>query len=221
MSFSEKLGKFAKASVNLTGKALSGLIQLAAGAAQSQQSVLHDYEKKLDRMEQSRPDMTAEQRAKIQQAREKIQERKTAVYGVTQGDQSVVTSDGKIGGKTFAQWDSMWQCIGRLETADLSAYNHCVGLYKHTVGGKIKYIGRAIELNNGGFRKRLSDYRRDSDSARKHQSGQTIHENLDKNVTYVLVVGDDEEAVQVTKVLERVFIQHYVLEWNFMLKKQQ
>lgn len=36
------------------------------------------------------------------------------------------------------------------------------------------YVGRAIELNNGGFRKRLSDYSRGSDSARNHKSGRLI-----------------------------------------------
>lgn len=121
------------------------------------------------------------------------------------------------GGKSVSEWDREWRCIGRLESANLTPYNHCVGLYRHEVCGKTMYVGRAIELNNGGFRKRLSDYRRESGSARKHSSGQTIHEHLHEITTYILVVGDTEEAVQTTKALEGRFIAKYKPAWNKML----
>lgn len=122
----------------------------------------------------------------------------------------------KIGtSKTIAEWDREWICIGKLKTADLSPYNHCVGLYRHAINGKTMYVGRAIELNNGGFRKRLSDYRRDSNSARKHLSGRTIHEHLDEITTYLLIVGDDQYAVEETKRLEGLFISWYDFPaWN-------
>lgn len=84
------------------------------------------------------------------------------------------------------------------------------------INGNTKYVGRAIELHNGGFRKRLSDYRRQSDSARTHSSGRTINENLDRIRTYILIVGKDEEAVAVTKQLEKEFIYKYRAEWNKM-----
>ena len=100
------------------------------------------------------------------------------------------TRGGTFGGKTVSEWDCEWQCIGKLKDANLTPYNSCVGLYRHVVNGTTKYVGRAIELNNGGFRKRLSDYRRESNSARKHASGRTIYENLDRIETYILVVGN-------------------------------
>lgn len=124
----------------------------------------------------------------------------------------------KIGGKTISEWDCNWKCIGPLKTANLTPYNHCVGLYKHVVGGKTMYIGRAIELDNGGFRKRLSDYRRESNSARKHTSGKIINENLDRITTYVMVVGNTQQAVQDTIELERIFVAKYSPEWNKLLK---
>lgn len=124
----------------------------------------------------------------------------------------------KIGGKTISEWNRSWKSIGPLKSANLTPYNHCVGLYRHVVNGKTMYIGRAIELNNGGFRKRLSDYRRESDSARKHTSGQIINENLDRITTYIMVVGDTEEAVQDTIQLEKVFVAKYSPEWNKLLK---
>ena len=108
-----------------------------------------------------------------------------------------------------------WLCIASLKTANLTPYNHCVGLYRHVVNGKTMYVGRAIVLHNSGFRKRLSDYRRESSSARKHLSGRTINEHLDEITTYILVVGDNEEAVLETKMLEGRFIAYYGYpEWN-------
>lgn len=122
-----------------------------------------------------------------------------------------------IGGKTLQQWDREWQSIGMLKDAELTPYNHCVGLYRHVVNGETMYVGRAIELHNGGFRKRLSDYRRPSNSARKHTSGRVINENLDKIHTYILVVGNDENAVDITKQLEGKFIAKYHPVWNKMI----
>ena len=121
-------------------------------------------------------------------------------------------------GKTVEQWDKEWICIGPLKTANLTPYNHCVGLYRHVVNGRTMYVGRAIELYNGGFRKLLSDYRRQSNSARKHLSGRTINEHLDEIITYILIVGDTEEAVLETKRLEGQFIAYYgYSEWNKQL----
>ena len=119
--------------------------------------------------------------------------------------------------KTLSEWDREWKCIGALKTANLTPYNHCVGLYRHVVGGKTMYVGRAIELYNGGFRKRLSDYRRAGDSARRHTSGKTVNENLDRITTYILIVGDTMDAVETTKKLEKQFIAKYNPPWNKQL----
>ena len=122
--------------------------------------------------------------------------------------------DSIVDGKTLDEWDREWISIGKLKDANLTPYNKSVGLYKHVVAGKIKYIGRATEYNNGGLRKRLSDYRRESNSAREHTSGTIINEHIDEIETYVLVVGTDKEAVEITKKLEPMFIKKYSPEWN-------
>lgn len=119
---------------------------------------------------------------------------------------------------SLSEWDRKWVCIGPLKTANLTPYNHCVGLYRHVINGETVYVGRAIELNNGGFRKRLSDYRRESDSGRTHTSGRLINQNLSKITTYVLVVGDTEEAVDTTKELEKLFVKKYNPKWNIQFK---
>lgn len=117
-------------------------------------------------------------------------------------------------GTDVDKWNSRWVCIGKLAKADLKPYNHCVGLYRHEIGGRIMYIGRAVEYNNGGFRKRLSDYRRESNSARTHTSGRTINQHLDEITTYILIVGSDANAAQLTKKLEPLFIEKYNPPWN-------
>jgi hypothetical protein len=123
-----------------------------------------------------------------------------------------------VGGRTFREWESKWQYVGCLDSIDLSPYSSYVGLYKAELGGKVMYVGRAVEYSNGGIRKRLSDYTRESDSARKHTSGRLMHAHAADLEIYVLLVGRDEEAAEATRKLERYFIGKYSPEWNKMLK---
>ena len=187
---------------------LSGIVSSLAGSAARQRA---DFSRKYER---ENPNMSNAQREKLNEFNRMTE--KMAELGNT----SVSTSrssnrtGSNYGGKSISEWDSEWVYIGYLKNADLSPYNHCVGLYRHVVNGTTKYVGRAIELNNGGVRKRLSDYRRDSDSARKHASGRTIHEHIDEIETYILVVGDTQEAVETTRKLEGVFVRRYNPEWN-------
>ena len=162
--------------------------------------------------EREHPNMSNETRQKLNEYNRQTE--KLATYGGTTVNLSESYTPTTYLGKTPAEWDHYWRSIGKLATADLSPYNNCVGLYRHIVNGKVKYIGRAIELYNGGFRKRLSDYRRDSDSARQHSSGKTIHEHLDEIVTEILIIGNTDEAVEATKILEQYFIGKYRPEWN-------
>lgn len=177
---------------------------------------VREYERKVENAESKMDQMSPEQRKKIQEARQKVERSKQTMKEKGIG----VSSGGTViyGSRTIEQWNSTWQSIGRLKDANLTPYNKSVGLYRLKMKGEIMYIGRAVELNNGGFRKRLSDYRRDSDSARRHKSGATIYENLDKISVDLLVVGSDEAAVEVTKRLEGLFIRKYGPPWNQMLK---
>src|SRR5699024_8846454 len=76
----------------------------------------------------------------------------------------------KKGNNSFREWNEKWKEIGYLKDANLKPYNKDVGLYRLKLDNRVVYIGRATELNNGGIRKRLSDYRRDNDSARNYKS---------------------------------------------------
>lgn len=183
--------------MGLLGTILSGLFEMMQNENNSmdrRERSLKEFEKQLNQANDSDSERIQAAREKMEKAKAEIQKQKMEV----------------------ARWDTQWECIGRLIDADLSPYNHCVGLYRHVIDGETVYIGRAIELYNGGLRKRLSDYRRQSASASKHQSGQFIRTNIDKIVTYVLVVGDTDEAIETTKKLEPAFIQKYKPRANKM-----
>lgn len=123
--------------------------------------------------------------------------------------------------RTISDWEHIG-CLGELyDQGRLSEWNDCIGLYMHKINGKVMYIGRAIEYNNGGFRKRLSDYCRDSGSARKHPSGQKIYANRYRIQTYLLVVGNDEAAKAKTILLEKLFVGQFNPPWNDKLKSEQ
>lgn len=119
-----------------------------------------------------------------------------------------------IWGKTIDEWDRQWQCAGTLASLSLTQYNKYVGLYRAKLGGKVVYIGRAIEWNNGGFRKRLSDYTRDSNSARKHGSGQKMYQHRHELTIDLLIVGSDAQAAEITVKLEGLMVGKYNPEWN-------
>ena len=175
--------------------------KMASSAAKQRASFARDFER-------NNSDMDAATREKLDKFN-KATEKMASFGGTSVRTSSSSSSKGTYNGKTVSEWDRCWQSIGYLKDADLSPYGKYVGLYRHVIDGKTMYVGRAIELNNGGFRKRLNDYRRESDSARKHSSGKIIHENLDRIETYIMIVGDTQSAVEATKRLEGIFIDKY------------
>ena len=114
----------------------------------------------------------------------------------------------------LAMIEKNWYNIGILKYADLSSLAKYVGVYRMKLHGELVYIGRAIEYNNGGFRKRLRDYLRDSDSARKHKSGQLIYEHAHELQVDIIKTGTDREASDIASKLEKKLISKYSLLWN-------
>lgn len=53
---------------------------------------------------------------------------------VSQGEKRI--SNSTMLGKSVSQWDKERICIGPLKTANLTPYNHCLGLYRHVMNGK-------------------------------------------------------------------------------------
>jgi len=216
MGFWSKVGKVVSV---VADKAPDVLSTLAAEGAKKQAEAhkkygkqINEYERKLQKAEGNANQMSVEQREKLKIARTKFDAAKENMNS----EGMRVSDSGRMlyGNKSLHEWDREWKSIGYLKFAHLTPYNKSVGLYRHKIGNKVMYVGRAIELHNGGFRKRLSDYRRDSDSARKHKSGQLINEHLDQITTDIMIVGNTEEAVQLTNILEDQFIAKYNPPWN-------
>lgn len=111
-----------------------------------------------------------------------------------------------------------WTSIGILETVSLTQFNKIVGVYKLVLNNEIVYIGRAIEFKNGGFRKRLSDYRRPNNSGRKHQSGQLINKNMSLLEVFIYKTGSSLAAAQNAKNIEKILILEHKPLWNKQLK---
>lgn len=107
-----------------------------------------------------------------------------------------------------------WKYVGTLDNLDSSDLRHVVGLYKAVMNEKIVYIGRAIEYNNGGLKKRLADYTRESDSSRKHKSGQLMNQNASNLKIYIMITGSDSQASDRARELEVEMINRYRPEWN-------
>jgi excinuclease UvrABC nuclease subunit len=89
-----------------------------------------------------------------------------------------------------------------------------VGLYRALLDGDVMYIGKAYEHANGGFRKRLADYTRASDSGRRTGAGPRMFEHRDQLMIDVLVTGEDAGAAIAAIQLEHPFINRYDPPWN-------
>lgn len=135
----------------------------------------------------------------------------------TRGQQYQKNKNAIIGGKSLNQWEASWNRIGVLSSVDLTPYNSSVGVYRARLDGRVVYIGRAIEYSNGGFRKRLSDYRRQSESARKHSSGQKMNSHNTELEIDIINTGSDEKAANNAKKLEILLVGKYKPDWNKQL----
>ena len=135
-------------------------------------------------------------------------------------DTAATRGDPEIEGRKLNEWERRWQPVGRLQASDdptekselWRERNAEIGVYRILLGRKVMYIGKAEEVKNGGFRKRLSDYTRKSDSGRKHASGQKIHANA--QMLYVEIVST--ATVAGAKRLEAILIAKYRPGWNVM-----
>lgn len=184
------------------------------------ESRIREYERKIKQAERSDKMKDSEYERRVRLAKQRLEQAKMNLY--TGGRTDVNLQFGKNGqlivkGKSVDEWDRHWRFIERLSEMELShlkSYNKSIGLYKAVMNGEIVYIGRAVEYANGGFRKRIRDYTRENNSARKHQSGQKMNQYANYLDIYFLVVGNSAEDVNHVKILEAAFIQKYQPKWN-------
>ena len=109
-----------------------------------------------------------------------------------------------------------WLRLGYLNESnvDFSKYNQNIGIYKAILNNEIVYIGKATEVNNYGFRKRLRDYTRKSDSARNFPAGKKMYKNKDNIIIEILIVDSSNDGVKKADELEKAFISEFKPKWN-------
>ncbi len=119
----------------------------------------------------------------------------------------------------FRAWEGQkmnWIELGLLNesSTDFSKYRGDIGLYRARLNDEIVYLGKATELNNGGFRKRLRDYTRKSPSARSYTAGQLMYCHRNDLKIEIRIFERSLESIPKIEVCEKKLIKQYEPEWN-------
>jgi excinuclease UvrABC nuclease subunit len=109
-----------------------------------------------------------------------------------------------------------WISLGLLteESIDFSIYSKDIGIYRAILNDEVVYIGKATELNNGGFRKRLRDYTRSSSSARNYPAGELMYSNRNNLRIEIIVFKRTVESIPEIVELEAKLIKMTMPVWN-------
>ncbi len=120
----------------------------------------------------------------------------------------------RFSGKTLDELDQLWAPVKGNLRERRTELNGMIGLYRVRLDGREKAIGRAIEVN-GGLAKRLHDFGRPSDNARKHKAGQLIHQHIDQIDVQVLITNDlSTNPRKLAKDLRGPMIDRHKPEWT-------
>lgn len=109
-----------------------------------------------------------------------------------------------------------WIELGLLNesSTDFSDYSNDIGVYRATFDGEVVYIGKATELNNGGFRKRLRDYTRLSNSARNYPAGEQMFRHRNEILIEIVVFNRSKDSIPDIEELETQLIKEKQPIWN-------
>lgn len=128
--------------------------------------------------------------------------------------QHQLAEEPEFAGRTLQHWDADWVLVEGGFTVLHSELRHHVGLFRASLGNTIMYIGKAVESNNGGLRKRLSDFRRESPSGRGHYGAMRIYDHLKELDLQVLITGSDQSAKELAELLKSAMIPRHLPPWN-------
>jgi hypothetical protein len=111
------------------------------------------------------------------------------------------------------RWDQKWFKVEGGLTFHQTSLNSVVGVYRFSYGGKVVVIGNAT-ARTGGLAKRLSDFRRDSDNARRTYAGRLSYQHRAQIVVEVLITGNDQDARVTASLLKDWMIQRHKPLWT-------
>jgi hypothetical protein len=107
-----------------------------------------------------------------------------------------------------------WKKIGFLDesTSYFEIYNKDMCLYKATLNNELVYIGSGVEFGNGGITKRLRDFTRKSDSARKTDAEKLMNKNQSNIEIEIFKVNGVKKDFQIK--LKKYLIKSLQPKWN-------
>ena len=107
-----------------------------------------------------------------------------------------------------------WTPLGLLSetTTDFAKYNKDIGVYRAILNNEIVYIGKATELKSRGFRKRLRDYTRKSDSAKNYPSERLMYQH--RNEAYIEILILTGSSAKIIESIEARLIAEVKPKWN-------
>lgn len=121
-------------------------------------------------------------------------------------------SNEELGEKDIRDWDDSWITMGRVANIkEEQIPDDNVGLIQITLDGRVMYIIRAIDLLNGGIRKKYKDL-----FCSPTKNGAIYHnicEYKDNINVSILVVGNDNNSINICRNLERQLISKNKPEW--------
>ncbi len=120
----------------------------------------------------------------------------------TNGRHPASAAEPIVEGRPLGEWEGHWTKVDGGFDRPHPELRHSVGLFRAVLRGEVKYIGVGTEHANGGLRKRIADFTRESSSAREHEGGEYIHEHSDKLELEVLTTGHDKQAGEIAKALK-------------------
>ncbi len=109
-------------------------------------------------------------------------------------------------------WDNNWLSLGKLK--DLNCANNSqsngVGIIRLLFNGNVVYLVRAIDLNSGGLFTKLNDLQKLKINKRLKVY---IEQHIDDIYVDILCTGNDANAVDMGRCLEKIFLEKYKPSW--------
>jgi hypothetical protein len=129
-------------------------------------------------------------------------------------DLPISATDPTIQEKLLSQWDLDWKRIEGGFRAPHPELRNKIGVFRAVLNDKVMYVGIGTEHSNGGLAKRIADFSRSSDSARKSQSGRNIFEHRHNLEIDILVLAPIPGARATAKLLKTAMIERSRAAWN-------
>lgn len=114
----------------------------------------------------------------------------------------------------ISKMENEWHPLGKLTNIECSLISTDVaGLLRLSFANEIVYIVRVIEINSGGFQKKVKELKNFS-NIKNRKLREMICQNLNDIDVEILSVGKNAEDVDFVRSLEKDMIKYYAPKWN-------